>query len=133
MSGVRWSMLGVWYPIMLQLHRFMIAVSQVSANHDGERCREDGRVGGREGRGRERKRGRRVNVDLATLPGPHGFLDGPWVEVSGGPVTESDVAAWPYSVSLRCEFSSFMSSLHWPADSGDLGLPGGFYFVLEIW
>ena len=24
-----------WYPVMQQLHRFMIAVSRVAANHDG--------------------------------------------------------------------------------------------------
>ena len=24
-----------WYPIMLELHRFMIAVARVSVNHDG--------------------------------------------------------------------------------------------------
>ena len=26
-----------WYPIMLDLHRFMIAVARVSVNHDGKR------------------------------------------------------------------------------------------------
>ena len=41
--------------------------------------------------------------------------------MGGGLVTESDVAAWPHSVSLLCEFSSFLSSLHWTADSRDLG------------
>ena len=25
-----------WYPIMLDLHRFMIAVSRVAVNHDGK-------------------------------------------------------------------------------------------------
>ena len=25
-----------WYPIMLDLHRFMIAVARVSVNHDGK-------------------------------------------------------------------------------------------------
>ena len=25
-----------WYPIMLQLHRFMVAISRVAVNHDGE-------------------------------------------------------------------------------------------------
>ena len=27
---------GYWYPIMLDLHRFMVAVARVSVNHDGE-------------------------------------------------------------------------------------------------
>ena len=26
---------GYWYPIILQLHRFMVAVSRVTVNHDG--------------------------------------------------------------------------------------------------
>ena len=26
---------SLWYPIMLDLHRFMIAVARVSVNHDG--------------------------------------------------------------------------------------------------
>ena len=26
-----------WYPFMLQLHRFMLAVAGVTVNHDGER------------------------------------------------------------------------------------------------
>ena len=29
--------LDLWYPIMQQLHRFMIAVSRVVVNHDGRR------------------------------------------------------------------------------------------------
>ena len=27
-----------WYPVILQLHRFMIAVSRVAVNHDGKGC-----------------------------------------------------------------------------------------------
>ena len=26
---------GFWYPVLLQLRRFMVAVSRVSVNHDG--------------------------------------------------------------------------------------------------
>ena len=35
---VRWALLDareLWYPTMLQRHRFMVAVSRVSVNHDG--------------------------------------------------------------------------------------------------
>ena len=41
-------------------------------------------VWGRRSRAKQRKVGIRVNVDLAALPGTPGFLDGPWVQVSGG-------------------------------------------------
>ena len=48
-----------------------------------------------------------VHVDLASLPGPLGFMHGPWVQVNGGCITSADIAAWSYSVSLRCKFISF--------------------------
>ena len=54
-----------------------------------------------------------VNVDLASLPAPPGFLNGPWVQVHGGPMSDADIAAWPYSVGILCKFSSFLSTLHW--------------------
>ena len=31
-------------------------------------------------------------VDLASLPGPPAFLDGPWIQVHGGCITGADVA-----------------------------------------
>ena len=64
-----------WFPIMLQLHRFMVAVSRVSVNHD-ERCGSalDPLVWDQEGRHKQRKVDIRVHVDRATLPGPPGFL-----------------------------------------------------------
>ena len=31
-----------------------------------------------------------------------GFLNGPWVQANGGLTSGSDVAAWPYRVSLLC-------------------------------
>ena len=101
----------LWYTIMQHVHRFMIALSRVSVNHDGRDCSApDPLVWDQESRIEQRGVDIRVSVDGATLPGPPGFLDGPWVQVKCGPVTESDVAAWPYSVSLLCEFSSFLSS-----------------------
>ena len=42
----------------------------------------------------------RVNVDLASLPSPPGFLSGPWFQVHGGCISAADIAAWPYSVSI---------------------------------
>ena len=69
-------------------------------------------------------------MDLATLPGPPSFLSGPWIQVTAGCITGADVAAWPHSVSLLCEFSSFLGSLHWPADTGNLGHYGVSY--LEV-
>ena len=35
------ALLNHWYPIILQLHRFMVAVSGVAVNHDGRREQEE--------------------------------------------------------------------------------------------
>ena len=46
-------------------------------------------------------------MDLASLPGPPGFLGGPWVQDNSCFITGSDVGAWPYSVSILCKFTVF--------------------------
>ena len=74
----------------------------------------------------------RVNVDLAALPGPPGFLQGSWMQVSGGDVTGADIAAWPKSVGLLCNFVAVWGSLHWPSDAGDVGHFGVSYLEVLI-
>ena len=54
----------------------------------------------------------RINVDLASLLGPCGFLNGPWMQVHGGCITGLD--AWPFCVGILCEFTACLGSLHWP-------------------
>ena len=73
------------------------------------------------GRQKARKLAIRVNVDLASLLGPPGFLSGPWVQVHGGYISGADVAAWPYSVGILCMFTSFFGTLHSPTGSVDMG------------
>ena len=77
-----------WYPIVLDLHRFMIAVAGVTVNHDGRGgTAPDPLVWDQGGRLKARKLTIRVNVDLASLPGPPGFLGGPWVQVDAGHIS----------------------------------------------
>ena len=83
-----------WFPVMQQFHRFMIAISRVNV----------GIMGGRK---KQRRTDIRVNVDLVSLPGPPKFLNGPWVQVNSGFITGSDVAAWPYSISILCKITVF--------------------------
>ena len=65
-----------WYPIMTDLHRFMIAIARVSVNHDGKGgTAPDPLVWDQGSRPKVRKLHVRVNVDLASLPGPPGFLE----------------------------------------------------------
>ena len=68
---------------MLDLHRFVIAVAGVTVNHDGRGgTAPDLLVWDQGGRPKARKLDIRVNVDLASLPGPPGFLGGPWLQVT---------------------------------------------------
>ena len=70
----------------------------------------------------------RVNVDLAPLLRPHGFLNGPWMQVHKGCITGADTAAWPYSVGILCKFTAFLGTLHWPVDAVDMAHLGGLFF-----
>ena len=75
---------GYWYPIMPDLHRFMIAVARVTVNHDGRGgTAPDPLVWVQGGRRKVRRTVIGVTVDLASLPGPPGFLGGPWVQIHG--------------------------------------------------
>ena len=114
-----------WYPIMLQLHRFMIAVALgLLSIMKGERggTAPDLFVWDQGG----------LNVDLASLPGPPGLLHGPWFQVHGGCISGVDIAAWPCSVDILCNFTAFLGSLHWPVDAVDLGHFGVSFLELLI-
>ena len=122
-----------WYPIMLDLHRFMIAVARVSVNHGGRSgTAPDPLVWDQGSRPKVRKLAIRVNVDLASLPGPPGFLNNSWIQVHGGRITGADIAAWQYSVSILIRFTSFLNTLHWPYGSDDFGQFGISFLELLI-
>ena len=98
-----------WYPIMLDLHRFMIAIARVSVNHDGRSgTAPDPLVWDLGSRPKARKLAIRVNIDLASLPGPLGFLGGPWIQVDAGRITGADTVAQPCSVGILVKFTSFL-------------------------
>ena len=79
-----------------------------------------------------RKLAIRVNVDLASLPGPPGFLNNDWVQVHAGHITSADISAWPYSVGVLVKFTSFLGHLHWPSGSVDMGHFGISFLELLI-
>ena len=96
-----------WYPIMSDLHRFMIAVARVSVNHDGNGgTAHDPLVWDQGSKPKVRKLAIGVNVDVASLPGPPGFLNS----------------------SILVRFTSFLNSLHWPSGSDDFGHFGISFF-----
>ena len=122
-----------WYPIMTDLHRFMIAIARVSVNHDGKGgTAPDHLVWDQGSRPKVRKLHIRVNVDLASLPGPPGFLNNSWIQVNAGHITGADISAWPYSVGILVRFTSFLGTLHWPSGSVDLGHFGISFLELLI-
>ena len=71
------------------------------------------------GKKKARRTDIRVNIDLASLPGPPGFLGGPWMQVNGGGIAGADIASWPKSVGILCKFTAFLGTLHWPTGSED--------------
>ena len=102
-----------WYPIMTELHRFMIAIARVSVNHDGKGgTAPDPLVWDQGSKPKVRKLDNRVNVDLASLPGPPGFLNSSWIQVDAGHITGADISAWPFCVGILVRFTSFLGTLH---------------------
>ena len=64
-----------WYPIMIDLHKFMVAISRIEVNHDGYGgTAPDAMVWDRGGIVKPRASSFRLIVDYASLPGPKGFL-----------------------------------------------------------
>ena len=64
-----------WYPIIPDLHKFMVAVSRIEVNHDGYGgTAPDAMVWDRGGLVKPRASSLRIIVDHATLPGPPGFF-----------------------------------------------------------
>ena len=122
-----------WYPMMLQLHRFMIAVARVTVNHDGRGGgAPDPLVWDHGGRTKTHRTDIRVNVDLASLPGPLGFSSGPWMQIHGSSISGADIAAWPYNVGILFKFTAFLGTLHWPVDAFNMGHFGVSYLEVLI-
>ena len=60
-------------------------------------------------------------VDHVSIPGPPGFLDSTWCSLSSLPITQEDVAVWPFSVNILIELTTFLATLHWPQGGQDMG------------
>ena len=117
-----------WYPVVLELHRFFVAITRAAVNEDGCAGVALHSTVWSSG-GLVKKRKNRVSAwEFAWVPGPvglwrHGSVGWPSIEVG-----EDDVGFWPYSVGLLVKLCSFLSSLHWPSTVSDLGV-GGVSFV----
>ena len=96
--------------IMIDLHKFMVAISRIEVNHDGYGgTAQDAMVWDRGGIVKPRASSFRLIVDHATLPGSPGFLSGTWCTLHPLPITQEDVAVRPSSFNILLVFSFF-----WP-------------------
>ena len=77
--------------MILELHRFLIAISRAVVNHvDGTGTALDPLVLSA-GALPERRRLVHAVRDHAFLPGPAGIWDGEWIALAGAPITADDV------------------------------------------
>ena len=128
---------GRWYPVILDLHRFFIAISRAVVSHDG--------IGGAApdplvwSAGSLPKRRRLVHSvrDRAFLPGPPDIWHSEWFQIPDAAVCAEDVALWPYTPGLLVKWVSFLNSLHWLVGGVDLGVGSVSYVELlilyELW
>ena len=113
-----------WYPVVLELHRFFIAIAHAAVNEDGGAGVALHPAVWSSGGLIKRRRVRVSAWEYAWVPGPvglwrHGSVGWPCIEVR-----DVDVGFWPYSVGLLVKLCSFLSSLHWPSIVGNLGVGG---------
>ena len=118
-------------PIILDLHKFMVAISRMEVNHDGYGgTAPDAMVWDRGGFVKPRASLLASHCRSCHSSGPPGFFGQHLVYLVSSP--PSLVAVWPYSVNILLEFSSFLASLHWLQGDTDLGKFGISYFELLL-
>ena len=93
-----------WHPIMVDLQKFMVAVSLVEVHYDGiGGTAFDAKISDKGGIFKTCSSTLRITVDHVSLPGPLGFLNSSWCGLSSLPITHEDVAVWPVSVNILLE------------------------------
>ena len=123
--GARRNLSGVcgrWYPVLLDLHRFFIAISRAAVNHDGFRGTAPDPMVWSAGSLPKRRRIFHAVRNLAMLPGPPALWLGEWVAGPSVALDADDVAQWPYTPGLLFKWVSFLGSSHSPVHGGDLGV-----------
>ena len=121
-----------WYPVLLDLHRFFIAVSRAVVNHDGGPGTAPDPFVWSAGALPKRRRLVHAVRDRAFLPGPPGLWDSDWVNIPASAISAADIALWPYTPGLLVKWVSFLGTVHWPAGGSDLGVGGISYLEFLI-
>ena len=128
---------GRWYPVILVLHRFFVAISRTVVNHDGRSGTAPDPLVWSAGALHKRRRLVHAVRDRAFLPGPPGIWCSEWFQIPAAVVCAEDIGLWPYTPGLLVKWVSFLNSLHWPIGDLDLGVGGVAYVELlimyELW
>ena len=98
---------GRLYPIILDPHRFFIAVSRAVVNHDGRHGAAPDPLVWSAGALPKRRRLVHAVRDRAFLPGPPGLWDSDWLNIPASVISAADVALWPYTPGLLVKWGSF--------------------------
>ena len=128
---------GRWYPVLLDLHRFFIAISRAVVDHAGGSGTAPDPLVWSAGALSKRRRLVHAVRDHAFLPGPPGMWDSEWVNIPASAICADDVTHWPNTPGLLVKWVTFLVSLHWPAGGSDLGVGGISYgellILYELW
>ena len=85
-----------WYPVLLDLYRFFIAVSSAVVNYDGgPGTAPDPLVWSAVALPKRRRLVHAVR-DRAFLPGPPDLWGSDWVIIPASAISATDIALWPY-------------------------------------
>ena len=83
---------GRWYLVLLDLHRFFIAISRAVVNHEGRDGTAPVPLVWFDGAHPKRRRLVHAVRDRAFLPGPPGIWDSEWVHVPASAICAEDIA-----------------------------------------
>ena len=98
---------GRWYPVILDLHRFFIAISQAVVNDDGRDGTAPDPMVWSAGASPKRRRLVHAVRDRAFLPRPLGIWDSEWNNVPASVICAEDVARGPYTTDLLVKSVAF--------------------------
>ena len=97
----------LWYPVVLVLHWFFIAISRAVVNCDDSSGLAPHPLVWSAGGLPKWRRIADVVRDVALLPGPLHLWDSGWVSVPPVIITAEDVCLWPYSVDILVKLVTF--------------------------
>ena len=112
--GARRNLSGVcgrWYPVLLDFHRFVIAISRAVVNHDGRDGTAPDPLVCSAGAHPKRRRLVHAVRDRAFLPGPPGIWCSEWYQVPAAIVSDEDIDLWPYTPGLLVKWVESASEL----------------------